>query len=123
AGLADSNRLGATSSSTGSPPPTGENEFLLAIDSPSTENVTLTTVKGWRFHVDFVTPANSTLGMGANHTPDALMTVSAFVDAFSTTAGFTLVPQQGTTQKLDTLVDKIMTPLVYQNRSGTESLR
>src|SRR5204862_5573877 len=33
-----------------------------------------------------------------------------------------LVPQNGTAQKLDTLGDKIMTPLVYQNRSGTESL-
>ena len=33
-----------------------------------------------------------------------------------------LVPQNGTTQKLDTLGDKIMTPLVYQNRSGVESL-
>jgi hypothetical protein len=32
------------------------------------------------------------------------------------------VPQNGTAQKLDTLGDKIMTPLVYQNRSGTESL-
>src|SRR4029077_18515112 len=33
-----------------------------------------------------------------------------------------LVPQQGTGVKLDTLGDKIMTPVVYQNRSGTESL-
>ena len=122
AGLGDSYSLVAATHRTGSPPPTGENEFLLAIDSPSTENVTLTTVKGWRFHVDFVTPANSTLGMGANHTPDALMTVSAFVDAFSNAAGFTLVPQQGTSQHIDSLGDKIMTPLVYQNLSGTESL-
>ena len=33
-----------------------------------------------------------------------------------------MVPQQGTAQKLDTLGDKIMTPLVYQNIGGTESL-
>ena len=32
------------------------------------------------------------------------------------------MPQNGTGQKLDTLGDKIMTPLVYQNRSGVESL-
>src|SRR5207253_8252636 len=80
----------------------------------------LTTVKGWLFHVDFVTPANSTLGIGANHSPNALMTVSPFVDAFNPT--FSLVPQQGTTQKLDTLGDKIMTPVVYQNLAGVESL-
>jgi hypothetical protein len=30
--------------------------------------------------------------------------------------------QQGTAQRLDTLGDKIMTPVVYQNRAGTESL-
>ena len=33
-----------------------------------------------------------------------------------------LVPQNGTTAKLDTLGDKIMTPVVYQNRAGVESL-
>lgn len=49
------------------------------------------------------------------------MTVAGFVDAF-TNSGTLLVPQNGTTQKLDTLGDKIMTPLVYQNLSGVESL-
>ena len=34
----------------------------------------------------------------------------------------TLVPQQGTSQKLDTIGDRIITPVVYQNRNGTESL-
>jgi hypothetical protein len=32
------------------------------------------------------------------------------------------VPQPGVTQKLDMLGDRIMTPLVYQNRNGSESL-
>jgi N-acetylneuraminic acid mutarotase len=32
------------------------------------------------------------------------------------------VPQQGTADRVDTLGDKIMTPMVYQNRGGTESL-
>ena len=50
------------------------------------------------------------------------MTVSPFVDAFTSAAGFTIVPQSGTTQKLQTVGDKIMTPVVYQNRGGTESL-
>jgi hypothetical protein len=78
-------------------------------------------VHGWKFHVDFGTPGNSTLGLGVNHTPNANVTVAGFVDAF-TNSGTLLVPQNGTAQKLDTLGDKIMTPLVYQNRSGTESL-
>src|SRR5205807_2706989 len=121
AGLGDSYSLVPAGFRTGSAPPAGRDEFLLAVDSPATENVTLTTVKGWKFHVDFVTPANSTLGLTANHNPNALMTVSPFVDAF-TNSGFNMVPQQGTSQLLATLGDKIMTPLVYQNRAGVESL-
>jgi hypothetical protein len=104
----------------GDPPPAGRDEMLLAIDSPATGGVTLTQVHAWKFHVDFANPGNSTLGIGANHTPNAEITVNGFVDAFTNTLA--LVPQQGTRQKLDTLGDRIMTPLAYQNRSGTESL-
>jgi hypothetical protein len=84
--------------------------------------VSLTQVHARFFHVDFATPANSTFGVGANHTPNAEITVDPFVDAFTSGAGFTIVPQQGTADRIDTLGDKIMTPMVYQNRSGTESL-
>jgi hypothetical protein len=121
-GLGDAYSLVPAGFRTGDAPPAGRDEMLLAVDSPSTENVTLTQVKGWLFHVDFATPTNSTIGIGANHTPNALITVNPFVDAFTNATGFTMVPQQGTTQKLDTLGDKIMTPLVYQSSGGTESL-
>jgi len=121
AGLGDSYSLVPASFRTGDPPPAGRDEFLLAIDSPATGGVTLTQVKGWKFHVDFVTPINSTLGLGADHTPNAQITVNGFVDAFTDTIT-NLVPQSGTPQKLDTLGDKIMTPVVYQNRNATESL-
>ena len=40
------------------------------------------------FHVDFVTPANSTFGMGANHAPNAEITVNGFVDAFTSCRWF-----------------------------------
>jgi hypothetical protein len=83
--------------------------------------VTLTKVKGWKFHVDFSNPGNSTLGSDAAHHPNAQITVNGFVDAF-TNNGTNLIPQSGTSQRLDTLGDKIMTPVVYQNRNGTESL-
>ncbi len=121
AGLGNSYSLVPASFRTGNPPPNGRDEFLLAIDSPASGGVTLTKVKGWKFHVDFGTPANSTLGVGVNHSPNAQITVSGFVDAF-TNATTNLVPQPGTSQRLDTLGDKIMTPVVYQNLSGTESL-
>jgi hypothetical protein len=113
--------VAATAKPFGDPPPTGRNEMVLAIDSPASGGVTLTQVHARFFHVDFATPANSVFGLGATHQPNAEITVSGFVDAFTNTTS-DLVPQLGTATKLDTLGDKIMTPVVYQNRSGTESL-
>lgn len=119
-GLGDSYSLVPAMFRTGTAPPAGRDEYLLSVDSPATGGVTLTQVHVWRFHVDFGTPANSTLGVGANHAPNGNVTVNGFVDAFTTTTN--LVPQNGTTALLDTLGDKIMTPVVYQNLSGVESL-
>ena len=113
--------VAATQRPFGDPPPAGRNEMVLAIDSPATGGVPLTQVHARFFHVDFVTPANSTFGLGPNHLPNTEIVVNPFVDAFTNTTS-DLVPQQGTSGKLDTLGDKIMTPVVYQNRSGTESL-
>jgi len=120
-GLGASYSLVAATFRTGSAPPAGRDEMLLAVDSPSSGGVTLTQVKAWKFHIDFGTPANSTLGVGPNHAPNSLITVNGFVDAFTNTST-NLVPQPGGQPPLDTLGDKIMTPLVYQNRNGTESL-
>src|ERR1700730_6108928 len=121
AGVGDSYSFVPATFRTGDPPPAGRNEMVLAIDSPATGGVTLTQVHARFFHVDFVTPSNSVFGVGATHQPNAEITVNGFVDAFTNTTT-DLVPQQGTAQKLDTLGDKIMTPVVYQNRAGTESL-
>ena len=122
AGVGDSYSFVPANFRTGDPPPPARDEMVLAIDSPATGGVTLTQVHARNFHVDFVTPGNSTFGVGANHTPNAEITVDGFVDAFTGAAGFTIVPQQGQSQRIDTLGDKIMTPMVYQNRGGTESL-
>jgi hypothetical protein len=122
AGLGNSYSLVPAGFRTGDPPPAPRDEMLLAIDSPPTGGVTLTKVHGWLFHVDFATPANSTLGVLPNHSPNAEITVSGFIDAFTNGAGFTIVPQQGTADRIDTLGDRMMTPVVYQNRNGTESL-
>jgi hypothetical protein len=108
AGLGDSQSLVPASFRTGNPPPAGEQEFLLAVDS-TFPGVVLTQVHGWLFHVDFVNPANSTLGIGPDHTPNAEIAVDPFVEAW-TAQTFNLVPQQGTTDKLDTLGYWIMTP-------------
>jgi hypothetical protein len=122
AGLGDSYSLVPAGFRTGNPPPAGRDEFLISVDSPATGGVTLTQVHGWLFHVDFAVPANSTLGVGPDHTPNAEITVNGFTDAFDANFNTLLVPQNGTTQKLDTVGDRIFTPVVYQNRNGTESL-
>jgi len=122
AGVGDSYSFVAANFRAANPPPAGRDEMLLAIDSPANGGVTLTQVHARFFHVDFVTPANSTLGVGANHTPNAEIAVNGFIDAFTNGAGFTVVPQQGTADRIQTLGDKIMTPMVYRFDGANESL-
>ena len=94
--------------------------MVLAVDA-TIPGAVLTQVHARFFHVDFANPGNATFGVGADHTPNAEITVNPFVQAW-TAQTYDLVPQSGTSVKLDTLGDKIMTPVVYQNRNGTESL-
>ena len=120
ADLGDAYSLLPATFRTGSAPPAGTPEYFMAINSSATAGTVETQVFTWRFHVDFTTPANSTFGIGAGHTANNATTVNGFVDAFTSTT--LLVPQDLTPRLLDTLGDKLMTPLVYQNLSGTESL-
>src|SRR5207253_3127724 len=105
----------------GSPPPAGQPEWIMDVNSSTTAGTVENQVFVTRFHVDFATPANSTFGVGPNHTPDGIITVNGFVDAFTSTTSY-IVPQSGTTAALDTLGDKLMYPLVYQNLNGVESI-
>jgi hypothetical protein len=120
AGVGDSYSFVAANFRTGDPPAAGRDEMVLAVDA-TFPGVTLTQVHARFFHVDFANPGMSTFGVGSDHTPNAEITVNPFVQAWTATT-YNLVPQQGTADKLDTLGDKIMTPVVYQNRAGTESL-
>ena len=119
--LGDVYSLVPASFRTGSAPPAGAAEYFLAVNSSSVAGTAESQVFAWQFHVDFVTPANSTFGIGANHAANGAITVIGFVDAF-TSSTEDIVPQSGTSRLLDTLGDKIMYPLVYQNLGGTESL-
>jgi hypothetical protein len=68
----------------------------------------------WRFHVDWATPANSTF------TGPTTLPVAAFTPACTT--GGACVPQAGTTQKLDSLGDRMMYRLAYRNFGDHQSL-
>src|SRR6478672_5232096 len=103
-------------------PPAGRNGMVLAINSSAVAGDPETMVHARFFHVDFATPANSVFGVGPTHQPNAEITVNTFRNAAGTGFNTVIVPQQGTTQKLDTVGDRLKVPVVYQNRAGVESL-
>jgi hypothetical protein len=86
-------------------PPTGSPEDVLAFDTGVLDL--------WRFHVDWTTPANTTL------TGPISIPVAAFNPACG---GGTCIPQPGTTNKLDSLGDRLMYRLAYRKFGDHESL-
>jgi hypothetical protein len=67
----------------------------------------------WKFHVDFGVPAHTTFTGPVN------MPVASFSRACN---GSNCVPQPGTSQKLDSLGDRLMYRLAYRNFGDHESL-
>ena len=86
-------------------PPTGSKEYFLTFGT--------NTLGLYKFHVDFTTPANSTF------TGPTTISVAAFSPLCS---GGTCVVQPGTTQRLDSLADRLMYRLAYRNFGTHESL-
>jgi hypothetical protein len=86
-------------------PPSGAPNYQVAF---GTNNLGV-----WKFHVDWTTPANSTF------TGPTLLSVPAFTEACS---GGTCIPQSGTTQRLDSLADRLMYRLAYRNFADHESM-
>lgn len=86
-------------------PPAGTPNLLLSLTS--------TTVQFWRFAV------NWTNGTGTLTGPTTLSGVAAFSRACG---GGACIPQPGTTQRLDSLADRMMYRLSYRNLGTRESL-
>ncbi|HEX9076854.1 MAG TPA: hypothetical protein VF932_13805 [Anaerolineae bacterium] len=87
-------------------PPAGSPNFFLNFGSNS--------LNLWKFHVDFATPANTTLTGPIN------LPVAAFSAACN---GGTCIPQPGTRQTLDSLADRLMYRLAYRHfADGHEAL-
>lgn len=87
-------------------PPAGEPNLLVSIGT------TNTTLNYWKFHVDWVNPANSTL---TGPTP---LTVAPYTTACSGGDIGMCIPQAGTSQKLDSLSGQLMYRLAYRNLGG-----
>lgn len=86
-------------------PPASEPNFVMQI-------VTNSSLRLWKFHVDWGTPANSTFG-------STDIAVSPFGEACN---GGACIPQPHTTQKLASLADRLMFRLAYRNFGTHESL-
>ncbi|HEX8118646.1 MAG TPA: hypothetical protein VF521_15330, partial [Pyrinomonadaceae bacterium] len=87
-------------------PPAGAPEYFVSFGSNS--------LNVWKMHTDWTTPASSTL------TGPSTISVAAFSQAC---AGGTCIPQGGTTQKLDSLADRLMFRLAYRRfADGQEAM-
>src|SRR5215467_2517381 len=95
ADLGDQYSLVPASFRTGNPPPAGQPEWFMNVNSSSVAGRVENQVFVRRFHVDFATPANSTFGVGATHSPDGIITVNGFKDAFKATTS-NIVPNGST---------------------------
>lgn len=80
-------------------PPAGSPNYMISLGAGD--------LLEWSFHADFTTPTNATL-KGP---------VAINVAAFTTPCGASgvCIPQKGTTQKLDSLSDRLMQRLAYRN--------
>jgi hypothetical protein len=86
-------------------PPAGAPNYLANFGSNS--------LNLWKFHVDWANTANTTLTGPTN------IAVANFTAACN---GGACVPQMGTSQKLDSLADRLMFRLAYRNFGDHESL-
>lgn len=87
-------------------PPAGSPNFLMNFGANS--------LNLWKFHVDFANSANTTFTGPTN------IAVAAFSAACS--GGGACIPQPSTSNKLDSLADRLMYRLAYRNRAGVQSL-
>ena len=88
-------------------PPAGAPNYVLALGA------TANTLAFWKFHVDWASPGSSTF------TGPTTLNTAAYAEAC---AGGTCIPQSGTTQKLDSLADRLMYRLAYRNFADHEAL-
>jgi hypothetical protein len=92
------------------PPPAGSQEYFFELDQRP--GVGANQMNEFLFHVDFVTPGNST------YMPAGTMTLPTYKDACAQAC----VPQLDTTNILKATGDRLTGPLVYRNFGDHESI-
>ncbi len=107
------------------PPPVGRDEFLVSIQNPPSDgkSITSNTINLWDFHVDWVTPTNSTF----TNTP---LTVTTYTPGCYTATGIfntycapepAINPLNNAHFHVDTVGDRLMPRLDYRNFGTYES--
>jgi hypothetical protein len=106
------------------PPPAGRDEFMVSIQNPPNDGQTTTSnsINLWDFHVDWVTPSNSTFTRSAISVPT--YTPGCYNPAFPLRT--VCVPEPSTNSsgvhyKVDSVGDRLMPRLSYRNFGTYES--
>ncbi|HZY40949.1 MAG TPA: carboxypeptidase regulatory-like domain-containing protein, partial [Anaerolineae bacterium] len=94
------------------PPPTSGTPGFFFMTTPGG------TLQIWEFKPDWVTPANSIFGVGAGHTANTSLAITAYTDA-CTVSTCSRVPQSGTANLLDSLGDRLMHRVAFRSLDGS----
>ena len=94
------------------PPPAGQDEFFIG----GVGGVDNSHLSVYSFHVDFATPANSFI-TGNNNSQ--LVSIAGFTPSCNGSYGGNCVPQQGISDLLDSLGDRLMYRFAYYNDTSS----
>jgi hypothetical protein len=103
-------------------PPLGTPNYVVEVDDgtwiPGYSN---DAIRIWEVHVDWATPANSTVGL-PGFVPNAIVDTAPWSPSPCTNVTRECVPQPGTTRKLDVIGDRMMYRLSYRHLPTHDTL-
>ncbi|MFN2529825.1 MAG: proprotein convertase P-domain-containing protein [Pyrinomonadaceae bacterium] len=100
------------------PPPTGAANSIIQFDADEFGGGATDSLRIFDFHVDFATPANSTL----TERTGSPLAVAAFDPREVPAGSRNVIPQPGGAPSLDAITDRLMFRLAYRNFGDHESL-
>src|SRR5262249_394794 len=106
------------------PPPAGSPNYFMEMDDSSFNCPvgSADNLKIWKFHVDWVNPANSTFGVNGVH--NTLLNTAAFDPPVPSTPATSpnFIQQAGVSQRVDAITDRLMHRIAYRFDGTTESV-
>jgi hypothetical protein len=100
-------------------PPAGATNYFVEVDS-SADTGLGANLRIWKFHADWVTPANSSFGVSGQ--PNSVIPITDFARPNCNNNAVGCVPQLGDGSQLDPIGDRLMYRLAYRNFGDHESL-